>query len=182
MRIALATAGLLAAAYLVGVTQSNFTLELFFAAVAVTVFVMGFRANSLMILFVGTLLFARFVLENYQYEWSPVAQLAIGHFAIAAVVYSVVKGDKNRWLLYFPALIFLQGLCDVSYLMLQYDKLIYVYPHNALALMQMGAFVVVAYDRRKTPVIKDDPIEELISRLTRNWASVLLPWKNNTTV
>ena len=169
-------------AYVIGITQSSFVLQSFYAIIAMTVFVMGFRANSLMFLFLGTLLFVRFFLENYQYAWSPIGQLAFGHFALSVIVFLIVRRAKNIWLMYFPALIFLQGLCDVSYLMFEYDMSSYVYPHNALALMQMSAFVVLAYERRKTPVFKDDPIEELISRLTRNWASVLQPWKSNSTV
>lgn len=177
MNIAVATLGLLVAAYLIDITQSNLTLQIFYASVAVTVFIMGCRAKSNAFLFLGGLLFARFFLENYQYAWSPIGQLGFGHFIIALAAYLVVKTDEDKFLLYFPALILLQGIADISYLVAGYDY--YPYIHNALALMQMSAFVVLARSRRKHPVIKDDPIEELISRLlTRSWASGLLAWKS----
>lgn len=158
--------------------QEYFYLQVFFMVLAASVFVSGFRANSLTFLLIGSLLFSRFFLENYQYEWSPIGQLALGHFFIALVMFFAVKGTKNLWLWCFPALIFLQGVLDVSFLAFEYSKSNYAYPHNALALIQMSTFIVLAYECRKVPVIKDDPIEELISRLTRNWASVLPHWKS----
>lgn len=179
-----ATFVVLIVAYIVGATQSNLTLQIFYAAIAVAVFVAGFRAKSMTFLFLSVLLFGRFFLENYQYQWSPIGQLAFGHAVVAGIVYFTVRGQEDQFLQYFPVLIGLQCIADLSYLTFEYG-ISYVYIHNALALIQMSAFIVLARSRRNNPIAKEDPIEELISKLTRNWAiwgNELLSWKKNTTI
>jgi len=175
VNISLATVGLLVVSYLINVTQPNLVLQVFYSFVAAYVFFVGFRAKSMLFLFLGTLLFTRFFLENYQYAWSPVAQLGAGHIILAIIAYLLVRKDGDKFLLYFPALIAAQGIADLSHLADPYAY--YHHIHNALALMQMSAFMVLARSRRLRPITKEDPIEELISRLTRNWSSALLSWK-----
>jgi len=161
-------------AYIISQTLDNFSLQVFYASLAALVFVIGLTSRVTFVL-LGLLLFARFVLENYQYQWSPVGQLALGHFLIAIITYYTVKGDNDRFLLYFPILMLLQCIADISYLSLEYSG--YHLLHNVLALMQMSAFCVIALRYRKHAGTKDDPIEELISRLTRTYMPELLYWK-----
>jgi len=167
-------------AYTISQTLDNSYLMGFYTFLALTVFGLGLFSRITYVL-LGLLLFARFVLENYQlYQWSPVGQLALGHFLIALVTYFVIKGDDDdRFLIYFPILMLLQGIADLSYLSIEYSG--YHMIHNTLALMQMSAFCVLAVQHRKYHEAKDDPIEELISRLTRTMMPNLLYWKRRFT-
>ncbi len=153
----------------------GFNLQVFYFMIAVSVFVMALRSNSMLYLVLGVLLFSRWAIENYEYQWSPIAMLACGHFTLSVLVFYTVRGAKQRFLFYFPALIVCQGLCDIFYYHTNFTH--YGILHNVLAIMQMSAFVVLAWQRSKITEIESDPIVNLMNRLSRDW----LAWRQNGT-
>ena len=147
-------------------------LQVFYLLLAVTVFVSGYRSKSYLYLVLSILLFARWTLENIDYQWTPMIILASGHLTLAFVTLYVVLDAKERILLYFPALMACQFLSDILYI--EYGFSYYGYIHNVLAIMQMSAFIVLAWQRRKIPTTTD-PIVNLMSKLYRDW----LAWRQS---
>lgn len=172
MKIPLITISLVVAAWLVS-TLGYFPLAIFYFVLAFSVVIMGINSNSWSYALLGFILFSRYCLENYEYVWSPVNVLATGHFALAAITYMLVKDSPNRFLLYFPALMFCQGISDI---MSSYGLPFYLHIHNVLAIMQMSAFLVLAWEMKRHAG-QYDPVKELIENLLMTLARGWQLWK-----
>jgi len=147
---------------------SNFYLSIFYFTIASGVFYLGVSSKSWVYMMLSFVLFARFCLENYQYDWSPIYILAAGHIALCGISTLLVMGSKNKILFYLPGLIFLQALSDLT--LGTYNYAFYPHIHNALAVIQMSVFTVLVWEIRSTPATID-PIKNLIERLIMNMAN-----------
>jgi len=173
MKITLLTVSLVFSAWLVS-TLGYFPLAIFYFVLAAVVVSMGINSNSWSYAFLGFILFSRYCLENYEYDWSPIHVLATGHFLLAAITYVLVRASPNRFLLYFPALMCAQGISDI---MFTYGLLpFYLHIHNVLAIMQMSAFLVLAWETKRHAG-QYDPVKDLIENLLMTMARGWQLWK-----
>lgn len=172
MKIITLTLAVIITAFVISL-YSNFALAVFYFVLAASVLVMTWSSKSWLHILLGFILFFRYLLENYEYEWSPIDILTTGHFIFAGITYLLVKDSPNRFLLYFPALMFCQGISDI---MSSHGLPFYLHIHNVLAIMQMSAFLVLAWEMKRH-VGQYDPVKELIENLLMTLARGWQLWK-----
>jgi len=182
MIIAATTIGFIVCAFLVSLLPSDIIVingivlkngQIYYLILAISAFTSGLMSRSMLYGFLGTLLFARWTLENLDIQdWTSILVLFYGHMSLALVTFCLVRGAKDPFLYYFPALMACQGLSDILFYVFEYPY--YGYLHNVLAIMQMSAFIVLAWQTRKRP-LASDPISELINQ----WMRQLYVWMNS---
>jgi len=152
---------------------SYFALAVFYFMVAAAVLVMTWTSKSWLYIFLGFILFCRYILENYEYVRTDMLTLGCGHLIFGLTTYLLVKDSPNRFLLYFPALMFCQAISDIINI---HGLPFYPHIHNVLAVMQMSAFLVLAWETKRQ-VGQYDPVKNLIENLLMTFARRWQPWK-----